>query len=71
MTASNLTASNVAEPNEAEPNEAEPNEVGQTISRKQLNLDDLLTRSYPLEEINEAYDALIKGEVARSIISYD
>ncbi|HBK79695.1 MAG TPA: alcohol dehydrogenase [Nitrospinae bacterium] len=36
-----------------------------------LNLDDLLTRSYPLEEINEAYDALIKGEVARSIISYD
>ena len=39
MTASNLTASN-----EAEPNEAEPNEVGQTISRKQLNLDDLRGR---------------------------
>ena len=36
-----------------------------------LNLDDLLTRSYPLEEINEAYDALIKGEVARSIVTFE
>ncbi len=35
-----------------------------------LNLDDLLTRSYPLEEINEAYEALIRGEVARSVIAY-
>ena len=35
-----------------------------------LNLDDLLTRWYPIEEINEAYDALIKGEVARSIIKH-
>ncbi|MED5579369.1 MAG: Zn-dependent alcohol dehydrogenase [Nitrospinota bacterium] len=36
-----------------------------------LNLDDLLTRSYPLEEINDAYDALIKGEVARSIVTFE
>ncbi len=36
-----------------------------------LNLDDLLTRSYPLDQINEAYDALIRGEVARSVIAYD
>jgi S-(hydroxymethyl)glutathione dehydrogenase/alcohol dehydrogenase len=35
-----------------------------------LNLDDLLTRSYPLEKINEAYEALINGEVARSVIAY-
>ena len=35
-----------------------------------LNLDDLVTRSYPLEEINEAYDALAAGDVARSIIEY-
>jgi NDMA-dependent alcohol dehydrogenase len=31
-------------------------------------LDDLLTRTYPLEEINEAYGALERGEVARSLI---
>lgn len=36
-----------------------------------LNLDDLLTRSYPLDQINEAYDALLRGEVARSVIAYD
>ena len=36
-----------------------------------LNLDDLLTRSYPLDRINEAYEALIAGEVARSVIAYD
>ncbi len=36
-----------------------------------LNLDDLLTRSWPLDQINEAYDALIRGEVARSVIAYD
>ena len=34
-------------------------------------LDDLLTRSYPLDRINEAYEALINGEVARSVIAYD
>ena len=38
---------------------------------EKLNLDDLLTRSYPIEQINDAYDALIKGEVARSIIKYN
>lgn len=35
-----------------------------------LNLDDLVSRSYPLEQINEAYDALGAGEVARSVIEY-
>lgn len=33
-----------------------------------LELDSLLTRTYPLSEINEAYEALEKGEVARSLI---
>ena len=36
----------------------------------QLQLDALLTRTYPLEQINEAYAALERGEVARSLIVY-
>ena len=35
-----------------------------------LMLDELITRTYPLEQINEAYDALLRGEVARSLIVY-
>jgi NDMA-dependent alcohol dehydrogenase len=33
-----------------------------------LLLDELLTRTYPLSEINEAYAALENGEVARSLV---
>ena len=33
-----------------------------------LKLDELVTRVYPLEEVNEAFDALGKGEVARSVL---
>ena len=33
-----------------------------------LPLDRLVSRSYPLEEVNEAYDALLAGEVARSVL---
>lgn len=36
-----------------------------------LQLDELLTRTYPLTQINEAYDALERGEVARSLIVWD
>lgn len=36
-----------------------------------LKLDELLTRTYPLEQINEAYTALERGEVARSLIVWD
>ncbi len=36
-----------------------------------LRLDALLTRTYPLSEINEAYDGLQRGEVARSLIVFD
>lgn len=35
-----------------------------------LKVDELVSRSYPLEQINEAYDALGNGEVARSIIDF-
>jgi len=35
-----------------------------------LMLDELITRTYPLEQINEAYEALIRGEVARSLIVF-
>jgi NDMA-dependent alcohol dehydrogenase len=35
-----------------------------------LMLDELLTRTYPLEEINDAYAALERGEAARSLIVY-
>lgn len=36
-----------------------------------LKLDELLTRRYPLDQINEAYAALDRGEVARSVIVFD
>ena len=36
-----------------------------------LDLDKLVTRRYPLVEINEAYQAMMSGEVARSVIVYN
>jgi NDMA-dependent alcohol dehydrogenase len=36
-----------------------------------LKLDELVTRRYPLEQINEAYEALARGEVARSVIVFE
>ena len=36
-----------------------------------LQLDALLTRTWRLEQINEAYAALERGEVARSLIVWD
>ena len=35
-----------------------------------LKLDELLTRTYPLAQINEAYDALERGEVLRSVVTF-
>jgi S-(hydroxymethyl)glutathione dehydrogenase/alcohol dehydrogenase len=37
----------------------------------QIQVDALISRTYPLDDINIAYDALGKGEVARSILLYD
>lgn len=36
-----------------------------------LKLDELITRRFPLEEINTAFEVLKKGEVARSVLSFD
>lgn len=36
----------------------------------QLKLDELISREYALEDINVAFEAMLKGEVARSIIVY-
>ena len=36
-----------------------------------LNLDDLVVRHYTLDQINEAYDDMDKGEVGRGAIVFD
>lgn len=36
--------------------------------QKKLKLDELMTRTYPLDDVNEAMTALEKGEVVRSVI---
>jgi Zn-dependent alcohol dehydrogenase len=36
--------------------------------QKKLKLDELVTRTYPLAEVNEAMAALERGEVARSVV---
>jgi S-(hydroxymethyl)glutathione dehydrogenase/alcohol dehydrogenase len=36
-----------------------------------LRLDELITRYYPLDEINEAFRAMEAGEVARSVLTFD
>jgi len=35
-----------------------------------LKFDELLTRTYPFQRINEAYEALERGEVARSVVTF-
>jgi S-(hydroxymethyl)glutathione dehydrogenase/alcohol dehydrogenase len=36
----------------------------------ELKLDELISRTIPLDEVNEAFDAMATGEVARSVIAY-
>ena len=36
-----------------------------------LNLDDLVVRHYTLDQINEAYDDLDRGEIGRGAIMFD
>ena len=36
----------------------------------ELKLDELISRTIPLEEVNEAFAAMETGEVARSVIQY-
>ncbi len=37
----------------------------------QLNLDDLVTKTYTLDQINEGYDAMRRGDNIRGVIIYD
>jgi S-(hydroxymethyl)glutathione dehydrogenase/alcohol dehydrogenase len=37
----------------------------------ELMLDELVSRTYPVERINDAFEALGKGEVARSTLYFD
>lgn len=36
-----------------------------------LKLDELISRRFVLEEINEAFEVLARGEVARSVLTFD
>ena len=36
-----------------------------------LKIDELVSRTYPLEEINEGFAALRTGQVARGVITFD
>ncbi len=36
-----------------------------------LKLDELITKTYPLEQINEAFEALERGDGARGVIRFD
>ena len=36
--------------------------------KQKLKLDELVTRTYPLDAVNEALGALDRGEVARSVV---
>jgi S-(hydroxymethyl)glutathione dehydrogenase/alcohol dehydrogenase len=40
-------------------------------TRGKIDIDSLITRRYPLSEINEAYDALGRGEDGRGVIMFD
>ena len=37
----------------------------------QLNLDDLVTRTYTLDQVNEGYEAMRNGENIRGVILFD
>ena len=36
-----------------------------------LKLDEMITRNISLDEINDGFEALLKGEVARQMILFD
>jgi Zn-dependent alcohol dehydrogenase len=39
-------------------------------NRGMLLLDELVSRELKLDEINEGFDAMVRGEVARSVVSF-
>ena len=38
---------------------------------KQINLDSLISRTYKFEQINEGFQRMMQGEVARGVILFD
>jgi S-(hydroxymethyl)glutathione dehydrogenase/alcohol dehydrogenase len=38
--------------------------------QKRLKIDELISKKIKLEDVNAAFDAMEKGEVARSVIVY-
>ena len=36
-----------------------------------LELDELVSRRFPLEEVNEAFEVLARGEVTRGVLTFD
>jgi Zn-dependent alcohol dehydrogenase len=36
----------------------------------QLRLDEMITRRYPLDDINTAFDDLLRGELVRGVIDF-
>ena len=38
---------------------------------KRINLDDLISRTYKFDEINEGFQIMVKGQVARGVITFD
>ncbi|MGC2202825.1 MAG: zinc-binding dehydrogenase [Stellaceae bacterium] len=39
--------------------------------QKKINLDDLISRTYRFDEVNEGFRAMLAGEVARGVIVFD
>jgi S-(hydroxymethyl)glutathione dehydrogenase / alcohol dehydrogenase len=37
---------------------------------KKINIDDLITHVLPLEQINDAFDLMTKGESIRTVIKF-
>ena len=38
---------------------------------KQINLESLISRTYKFDQINEGFERMVKGEVARGVILFD
>ena len=38
---------------------------------KRLNLDDLISRTYQFDEINEGFKIMMNGQVARGVITFN
>ena len=48
----------------------EKNQPLKLYMEKKINIDDLITHEFPLEEINTAFDLMHQGKSIRSVINY-